>query len=239
MKSLPLFFGFFLFSFLLSFSAKAAEENGLSVCELAWTSGFENAENRLTSVELPPFLQQNAIAGSDLWAGYRKMSLRHECLLRSVCAIATDGKMGEDFLGTKNKIGGVVPGEFYDCPTDATEGSETEVFEMTFESYLSSSGISPDEIHEKCYPEDFVFEKSELMNRANECALHRQVSVEIFDRALQKMILRDVNRKRGGFLNKKISALVVRIREVNENLASFVANANAYLGKSGTLSHTN
>jgi len=235
------FFGrlFLFFLFFPIFSANAEEGNGLSACENAWTEGFESATNRLAEVELPPFLQQNAVAGADLWAGYRKVSLRHECLLRAVCAVATDNKIGDNLLAPKNELGGVVPGEFYECPSDATSGTESEVFDMTFSEYLSPASIDIETIRSKCYPEDQKLEQSEFLIRANECAIHREASVQIFDRTIQKMLLRDVNRKRSGFLSQKITSVLARIREVNETLSSFIVNANSYFAKSCTLSHTN
>ena len=230
---------FLIFSLFPLFSVSAEEGNGLSACENAWIEAFDSTTSRLSDVELPPFLQQNEVAGADLWAGYRTFSLRNECLLRAVCAVATDERSGDDFLALKNEIGGVVPGEFYECPTDATSGTEPDISTITFEQYLSPASVDIQNIRDKCYPEGKRPEQTGLLTRANACALHREYSVQIFDRTLQKMLLRDVNRKRSGFLSQKVVSLLSRIQEVNETLSSFIVNANAYFAKSCTLSHTN
>lgn len=217
----------FLSAFFAVFFAARAAALPENSCERAWIDAFDRVSAEMTDVELPPFLSQNKIAGADLWAAYRRLSLRHECLLKAVCGVATGGKLPDELLATKNVFGGVAPGDFAECSTD--DGSP--IFEMTFEKYLKSAGIDFSEISRKCAVSPLFDRRDEQILRAEKCNFHRQISVKIFDQMLENEILKDVNRKRVGFLFKKIAEIRENLAKIRENLETFIAFANAQFGQ--------
>lgn len=230
------FLFFFLFPLPSSFAADADPSEN-TTCQSAWSEAFDTATNHLINVELPPFLQQNTVSGADLWSGYRKFSLRHECLLRAVCKVATENALDDQFLALENTLGGVVPGDFFECPTGVSSGEEKRVFQMKFKDYLSPVDVDTEELREAC-SED-VSKKDNARDYSTKqryyCDEHLDISIKIFDRVLENMIFKDINRKRAGFISVKITSLRNRIQKVNEDLATFVQSANGYFRKICTL----
>jgi hypothetical protein len=249
MKRIFFLFGTILLLFPGQQNASAAldceEDDRICSCMESWSRGFDVVTDHMIDNVLSVYFSQNEVAPGDMWSGYRSISLMNQCYLGAVCdavMAGQDSNFSKKTFAKRNSLGGSFPGPFSACALEVTlsdlfgqiENGTTMIADVQNSCAFSRDPVSFPSVNVDPIPPE---ERTEKMQLYDFCQQHRELSSEVFNRALQNYIWKDTNRKVIGQFTKKTISFIEVIEKILESAEQFSKNANAAFGRLCTLSN--